>query len=209
VSLVSARIALGVLSAEVASVSATFEFTGDGDIAILLPDLPDQQLSDLEFHIGRGPADFVIERRSSAMQALVVASLTPEQRSPRTPPGLTRVSVTYRIRNGPAARFRFALPVPEAAPSGDVRSVELWVVLPDGAEFAGNAFPPLQAVREGWTATLVAVPSLVHVVFGDVGLELRQHRVLEWIAIGGSSLLLLLGWGWSRRLQAGSAEAAE
>lgn len=186
----AAVIDLTIESARAARVHAAFEFAGSGPVVVLIADLPGQRIDALEASVAGRPAAVEPTRRSSALRAFAV----------NTGLGGDQLTIAYRVTNTSAADFRYALPVPEAAPTGAERSVRLAVSTPAGAAFAGNAFPPLTAAGpDAWAASLVAVPSLAHVVFGDAGVALYQHRVLEFLAIGGALGLLLFGWGWSRR----------
>lgn len=188
--LLSADLVLDVEDPTAALVSATFLLAGEGEVVVLLADLPGQLLDQLEFRVDGKNVPFTEERRSSAMRAM----------RPGEAAGAEVLELSYRVHNIAAARFRFALPVPEATPSGDERSVQLTVRLPGGARFAGNSFPPLLATGSGeFTAATLAVPAQVHVVFGDAGVWLWAHRILEWTALGVAVAMLLAGWYWSRR----------
>jgi hypothetical protein len=193
---VSAVIDLTIESAGAASVEALFELAGSGPIVVLLADLPGQRVEDLEASMAGRPVALTTTRRSSALRAFSVdAAAVGDQ-----------LTLAYRVTNATGSDYRYALPVPEAVPTGEERSVRLAVSTPAGAAFAGNAFPPLTGTGpDAWEASLVAVPSLVHMVFGEAGIALRQHRVLEGLAIGGALGLLLFGWGWSRRRAASGA----
>ena len=197
--LVSGDIILDIEAPTAAAVSATFRLSGQGELAVLLADLPGQRLEQLELRVDGEKVTFVEERRSSALRAV----------RPRAAPGFEILEVSYRVQNAASARYRFALPVPEATPTGEERSVRLTVRLPDDARFVGNSFPPLLAEGDGeWSASTLAVPAQAHVVFGDAGLWLWAHRILEWAALGAATALLLSGWYWSRRRAAKLGAAA-
>ncbi len=197
--LLSAEISLDIEDSTAATVSAFFRLEGEGEVVVLLADLPGQRLDRFEFQIDGESVPFTEERRSSAMRAL---------RSGKGV-GVGVVAIGYRVRNAAPARYRFALPVPEATPTGEERSVQLTVGLPDGARFAGNSFPPLLATGSGelGTATL-AVPAQVHVVFGDAGVGLWAHRILEWTSLAVAAGMLLAGWYWARRRARSLVESA-
>jgi len=188
--LLSGEIILDIEAPTAAAVSATFRLVGSGDLVVLLADLPGQRIEQLEFRVDGESVAFAQERRSSAMLAM----------RPSGAAGAEVVEISYRVQSAAAAAYRFALPVPEATPSGEERSVHLTVRLPDGAAFAGNSFPPLR-VTEGteFSAATLAVPAQAHVVFGDVGPRLWAHQILEWAALGVATAMLLAGWYWSRR----------
>lgn len=197
--LLSAGIILDIEDPTAAAVSATFRLAGEGEVVVLLADLPGQQLDQLEFRVDGKRVSFTEERRSSAMRAM----------RPAEAAGAEVLEFSYRVRNAAAARYRFALPVPEAIPSGEERSVHLTVRLPGDARFAGNSFPPLRAMGDGeFTAATLAVPAQAHIVFGDAGLGLWAHQILEWTALGVATALLLVGWYWSRRHARNLTEAA-
>ena len=123
--------------------------------------------------------------------------------------GAELLEISYRVQSAESAPYRFALPVPEATPSGDERSVRLTVRLPDNARFAGNSFPPLIATTETeLSASTLAVPAMAHIVFGDAGLQLWAHQIMEWAALGAAAALCLGGWYWSRRRAGKIATAA-
>ncbi|NKB86768.1 MAG: hypothetical protein GKS06_00910 [Acidobacteria bacterium] len=179
-----------------AAVAATFDLGGRGTPAILLAEQPGQTLEDIEVTLNGARLDPVLSRRSSALGALTLP-----------PDAVGSLTIRYRITGSEASAYRFTLPVPEATPSGDTDAVSLRVALPPGAAYAGNAFPPLVSGPQGLVASLVAVPSLVHVVFGDAGAELHQHRWLEALSLGVALALLLAGWWWHAR-RTSTAEAA-
>lgn len=182
-----------------AAVSATFRLEGSGELVVLLADLPGQQLDQLEVRVGGRSLAFAEERRSSAMRAIRLGEAI----------GNGLVEITYRVRSAASAPYRFALPVPEATPAGEERSVRLIVRLPAGAKFAGNAFPPLLATASGeFSAATLAVPAQAHVVFGDAGLRLWAHKIIEWAALGTAIAALLAGWTWNRRRLGARAEGA-
>ncbi len=197
--LLSAEIILDIEDPTAATVSATFRLAGAGEIVVLLADLPGQRLDQLEFRIDGESVPFTEERRSSAMRAM----------RPGEAAGAEVLEVSYRVRNDAPARYRFALPVPEATPTGEERSVHLTVRLPDGARFAGNSFPPLLTAGSGeFSAATLAVPAQAHVVFGDAGVGLWMHQILEWTALAVAAAMLLAGWYWSRRRARSLVEAA-
>jgi hypothetical protein len=197
--LLSAEILLDIKDPTVATVSATFRLAGEGEVVVLLADLPGQRLDQFEFRIDDESVPFTEERRSSAMRALRSGKAV----------GAGFVAIGYRVRNAAPARYRFALPVPEATPTGEERSVQLIVQLPDGARFAGNSFPPLLATGSGeFAATTLAVPGQAHVVFGDAGMALWAHLILEWTALAVAAAMLLAGWYWSRCRARSLVEAA-
>jgi len=197
--LLSAEIALDIKDSTVATVSAFFRIAGEGEVVVLLADLPGQRLDQFEFRIDDESVSFTEERRSSAMRALRSGKAV----------GAGWVAIGYRVRNEAPARYRYALPVPEATPTGEERSVQLTVRLPDGARFEGNSFPPLLATDSGELATAtLAVPAQAHVVFGDAGAALWAHQILEWTALAVATAMLLAGWYWSRRRARNLAEAA-
>ncbi len=188
--LLSAEIILELEDPTAATVSARFRIAGAGEIVVLLADLPGQRIDQIEFRVDGESVPFTEERRSSAMRAM----------RPGEAAGAEVLEVSYRVRNAAPARFRFVLPVPEATPTGEERTVRLTVRLPDGARFAGNSFPPLLATGGGeFSADTLAVPAQVHVVFGDAGAALWAHLLLEWTALAVAAALLLAGWYWSRR----------
>ena len=188
--LLSGDILLDVEDPTRAEVSATFRVDGEGALVVLLANLPGQRLDQLELRVDGRSVAFTEERRSSALRAV----------HPLDAAGAELLEISYRVQNTAAARYRFALPVPEAIPAGEERSVHLTVRLPDGARFAGNSFPPLLSVGNGeHSAATLAVPALVHVVFGDAGVRLWAHKILEWAALGVATAMLLAGWYWSRR----------
>ena len=178
-----------------ARASGFFVVVGTEAPVFLLPELPGQQLEVLRVDVGGVEnVAFVEERRSSALRALRLNDVEGDPASERT------IAILYRIESTDEAAYRFALPVPTAVPTGEERSVRVNVQLPSGEAFAGNAFPPMTAAEDGrLEARLVAVPSLVHVVFGDAGVALWTHVWLEWIAMGAAVAVLLCGWYWNRR----------
>lgn len=197
--LLSAEIILDIKDPTAAAVSAVFRLAGEGEIVVLLADLPGQQLDQLEFRVDGKSVPFTEQRRSSAMRSM----------HPGESAGAGVLEISYRVRNAAPARYRFALPVPEATPTGKERSVHLIVRLPDGVRFAGNSFPPLLAAGSGeFSAATLAVPAQVHVVFGDVGAALWAHQILEWTALAVAAAMLLAGWYWSRRRARSLVEAA-
>jgi len=187
--LLSAEISVDIKDRAEAEVSAFFRLAGGGEVTVLLADLPGQRLEQLQFHIDGESVPFTEERRSSAIRALRA----------RVDAGGV-VAIGYRLRSEAPAHYRFALPVPEATPTGEERSIQLTVRLPDGARFMGNSFPPLLASAAGeLSAATLAVPAQAHIVFGQAGLELWAHKILEWAALGAAMLLILGGWIWNRR----------
>lgn len=198
--LVSGDIDLDIAGPRAATVSATFRLAGDGEIVVLLANLPGQRLEELEMRVNGANVAFVQERRSSAMRSIRAAAVMERAGGAGLAAAGRLVQISYRVRSAATARYRFALPVPEATPGGEERSVRLTVQLPDGAAFAGNSFPPLRAAAEGeWTAATLAVPAQAHVVFGDAGLQLWGDQLLQGSALGVATVLLLAGWVWSRR----------
>jgi len=197
--LLSGDIVLDVEGPTAAAVSATFRLGGEGEVVVLLADLPGQQLEQLEMRIDGLEVTFIEERRSSAMRAMRSSGAV----------GAGLLEISYRVQNAPAASYRFALPVPEATPTGEERSVRLTVRLPDGARFAGNSFPPLLAIGSGeFSAATLAVPAIAHIVFGEAGLRLWAHQIMEWAALLVAVAMLLAGWYWSRRRARSLVEAA-
>jgi len=188
--LLSGEIVLDIEAPSAAAVSAAYRLGGEGELIVLLADLPGQQLEQLEMRVDGQEVAFVEERRSSAMRAIWPSGAV----------GAGLLEISYRLRNVAPAHYRFALPVPEATPTGEKRSVRLTVRLPEGASFAGNAFPPLLATGGGeFAAVTLAVPAQAHVVFGDAGAALWMHQILEWTALVVAAAILLAGWYWSRR----------
>ncbi len=188
--LLSGEITLDIEAPLAAAVAATFRLGGEGEVVVLLADLPGQRLEQLELLVDGRRAMFVDERRSSALRALRL----------RDADGAELLEISYRVHGDGPSPYRFALPVPEAIPTGEERSVRLTVRLPDGANFAGNSFPSLLSTGDTeWTATAVAVPAIAHVVFGDVGIRLWAHRLLEWSSLGVAIAMLIGAWQWSRR----------
>jgi hypothetical protein len=197
--LLSAEIFLVIEDPAAAWVTALFRLEGEGEVVVLLADLPGQRLDQFEFQIDGENVPFTEERRSSAMRALRSGKVA----------GVGVVAIGYRVRNAAPAHYRFALPVPEATPTGEERSVQVTVGLPDGARFAGNSFPPLLAIDSGkYAATTLAVPGQVHIVFGDAGAALWAHQILEWTSLAVAVAILLAGWYWSRRRARSLVEAA-
>jgi hypothetical protein len=180
----SASLAVEVATPRSATVSATFELEAADEIVLLLTRIPGQRIDRLRFEIDGAEVTPVREQRSSAIVAYRLAGA----------PASSAVSVAYDIESDAEAAYRFALPVPEATPSGEERAVRLDVLLPPGAAFAGNAFPVLVASGDGWRNETIAVPALLHVVFGDAGASLLAHRLLEVTAI--AMALVLIGGGW-------------
>lgn len=224
--LLSGDIVLDIESPAAAAVSARFRLGGEGAVIVLLADLPGQQIEHIEMRIDGRDVTFDQERRSSALRAVrpaaepgaeVAAESRPEAGAgvaaepgpeaaaqagsrPGTAVGAELLEISYRVRNAASALYRFALPVPEATPTGAERSVGLTVRLPGDARFAGNSFPPLLAEAGAeWRAATLAVPALAHVVFGDATPRLWAHQILEWTALVVATAMLLAGWYWSRR----------
>ena len=182
--LLSAEIVLDISGPTNATVSAIFQLAGSGEMAVLLADLPGQQLEQIEIRVDGRSTIFTEERRSSALRALLS----------RAASDATVVEITYGVQTTESSAYRFALPVPEATPTGEERSVQLTVRLPAGARFAGNSFPPLLATASGeFSAATLAVPAQAHVVFGDAGLQLWAHQIMEWTALGTAIAMLLAG----------------
>ena len=158
-----------------ARVAATFELAGSSAAALLLAELPGQTIEAVEIRIDGVPLPGAAEPRSSALRAYALPA-----------PAAGRLEVSYRLEGSDPARFRYALPVPEATPTGDTDVVRLVVTLPDGADFAGNVFPPMEPGEAGLEASLAAVPAVVHVVFGarrapsSIGTVCSRSRRWAW-----------------------------
>jgi hypothetical protein len=180
----SASLSVDVAAPDSAAVRAAFEFASTGEIVLLVTQIPGQRIEALSFEADGAEVTPEREQRSSAIVAYRLTGVADRR----------AVTVAYDIRNAPEAEYRFALPVPEATPSGQERAVRLDVRLPPDAAFAGNAFPVLVATDDGWSNETVAVPALLHVVFGEAGSSLFAHRLLELTAI--VMALALIGGGW-------------
>lgn len=188
-SLLHASLHIQVLSPHAAQVHGEFQLGAGDSLELLLVHFPQQVVSALEMAVDGEPiAAPELQSRGSAMRFLELRGLAFGSSA-----WSTNVSVHYRVE---APAFRYALPVPTVAVSGG-GAVELEVVLPPGATYAGDAFPRLAvaassgegAGRVRLFTTMIAVPAFVHVPFEPVE-PVALKRLSTPTATGG------LGWSF-------------
>lgn len=189
--LLHASLHVQVLSPHAAQVHGEFQLGAGDSLELLLVHFPEQFVSALEMAVDGEPiAAPQLQSRGTAMRFLELTG-----RAFGSSARSTNVSVHYRVET-PA--FRYALPVPTVAVSGG-GAVELEVVLPPGATYAGDAFPRLAAVASSGQGagsvrlftTMIAVPAFVHVPFESVEpVALKRLSTPTPTATGG------LGWSF-------------